>query len=110
MQKPCMNWETCMNRDPTVIARTKISAETLAEIINSFVEPISYKTMVFFTLFIASFMVLSNLAFHFARSRVPPYTATSSAGHPGHHPQQVPVIPPHAAQHHHIAGGRLTRR
>ncbi|KAG5462821.1 MAG: hypothetical protein BJ554DRAFT_3411, partial [Olpidium bornovanus] len=36
---------TCMYRDPTVVGRAKVSAETFAEIINSFVEPISYKTM-----------------------------------------------------------------
>lgn len=35
-----------MNRDPTVVGRAKVSAETFAEIINSFIEPISYKTMV----------------------------------------------------------------
>jgi len=35
-----------MNRDPTVVGRARVSAETFAEIINSFIEPISYKTMV----------------------------------------------------------------
>jgi Di-sulfide bridge nucleocytoplasmic transport domain len=35
-----------MNRDPTVVGRARVSAETFAEIVNSFIEPISYKTMV----------------------------------------------------------------
>lgn len=35
-----------MNRDPTQVGRARVSAETFAEIINSFIEPISYKTMV----------------------------------------------------------------
>lgn len=35
-----------MNRDPTVVGRINIIAETFAGVINSFVEPISWKTMV----------------------------------------------------------------
>lgn len=46
MEKACSAWEKCMNRDPTVVGRARVSAETFAEIINSFIEPISYKTMV----------------------------------------------------------------
>ena len=46
MEKACMAWEKCMNRDPSVVGRARVSAETFAEIINSFIEPISYKTMV----------------------------------------------------------------
>src|SRR5438477_162722 len=46
MEKACLAWEKCMNRDPTVVGRARVSAETFAEIVNSFIEPISYKTMV----------------------------------------------------------------
>ena len=46
MEKACLAWEKCMNRDPNVVGRARVSAETFAEIINSFIEPISYKTMV----------------------------------------------------------------
>lgn len=42
----CSNWELCMNRDPNAVRRAKLSARTFAEILNSFVEPISLKTMV----------------------------------------------------------------
>lgn len=59
----CNAWASCMNRDVVVAQyvslfdfilvlvtnmclRAKVSAETIAEIINSFVEPISYKTLV----------------------------------------------------------------
>lgn len=42
----CDNWERCMNRDPQGVGRAKLSAHAIAEIVNSFVEPISYKTMV----------------------------------------------------------------
>ena len=39
MEKPCLTWEKCMNKDPTVVGRARVSAETFAEIINSFIEP-----------------------------------------------------------------------
>jgi hypothetical protein len=42
----CDNWERCMNRDPQRVGRAKLSAHAIAEIVNSFIEPISYKTMV----------------------------------------------------------------
>ena len=35
-----------MQRDPTIIGRTNVMAETFAGVINSFVDPISWKTMV----------------------------------------------------------------
>ena len=46
MNNACLIWERCMNRDPAVVGRARVSAETFALIINSFIEPISYKTMV----------------------------------------------------------------
>lgn len=49
MESLCNNWESCMNRDPHKVARAKISAHTFAEIFNSFIEPISYKAMVYFS-------------------------------------------------------------
>lgn len=35
-----------MNRDPTVVGRAQVGAETFAGVVNSFVDPISWKTMV----------------------------------------------------------------
>ena len=46
LETVCSNWELCMNRDPNSVKRAKLSAHTFAEILNSFVEPISLKTMV----------------------------------------------------------------
>lgn len=42
----CASWETCMNRDPTIVGRAKVGAELIAEVVNGFVEPISWKTLV----------------------------------------------------------------
>jgi hypothetical protein len=47
METVCNAWEKCMQRDPKVVGRARVSAHTFAEIFNSFVEPISYKAMVF---------------------------------------------------------------
>lgn len=46
MVQQCAKWEACMNRDPAVVGRAKVSAELIAEVVNSFVEPISWKTLV----------------------------------------------------------------
>lgn len=70
MEKACVQWENCMNRDPAVVGRAKVSAETFAEIINSFIEPISLKTMAFFSILVFGFLFLSNYAFGYARSKV----------------------------------------
>jgi len=45
LESVCNNWELCMNRDPSAVKRARLSAHTFAEIFNSFVEPISLKTM-----------------------------------------------------------------
>jgi len=43
----CESWETCMNRDPKKVGgRAKVGAETMAEVVNGFVDVISWKTMV----------------------------------------------------------------
>ena len=67
MEVVCNNWEKCMNRDPSMVGRARVSAHTFAEIFNSFVEPISYKAMVCLSepeiptceIFIASHAVMS---------------------------------------------------
>ena len=46
MESMCSSWEKCMNRDPTMVGRARVSAQTFAEIITSFADRISYKTMV----------------------------------------------------------------
>ena len=44
----CDEWELCMTRDARAISRSKISAYTVGEIANGFIEPLSYKFMVSF--------------------------------------------------------------
>lgn len=46
LEAVCDSWAHCMNRDARSVGRAKISAHTFAQIFNSFIEPISYKAMV----------------------------------------------------------------
>lgn len=45
MESMCNSWQKCMDRDPAMVGRARVSAQTFAEIITSFAEGISYKTM-----------------------------------------------------------------
>lgn len=45
MIEPCRQWLQCLYT-PAWIGKTKVLAETFAEIANGFVDTISYKTMV----------------------------------------------------------------
>lgn len=42
----CEKWDTCMNRDPSNVGVATLGAHTYGEILNSFVDPISFKSMV----------------------------------------------------------------
>ncbi|KAK5118129.1 hypothetical protein LTR62_004176 [Meristemomyces frigidus] len=64
MGQMCDNWDRCMNRDPAKIGRAKVSAHTFAEIFNSFMEPISYKAMIFTFLLVFGCFGISNLALY----------------------------------------------
>lgn len=69
MEAACAAWETCMNRDPKVVGRARVGAETFADIINSFVDSISLKTMLFSTLMIGLLVVLTNSALFNLRAK-----------------------------------------
>ena len=56
MAQQCGIWETCMQRDPTVIGRAKVGAELIAEVVNGFVEPISWKTLVSYSTIVVRFV------------------------------------------------------
>ncbi|KAL0227452.1 hypothetical protein RCL1_003596 [Eukaryota sp. TZLM3-RCL] len=60
LQHLCQEWATCMNRDPSRVEITSISVKAVAEALNSFIEPISYKTMVFIALLVFIICVSSN--------------------------------------------------
>ncbi|KAI0825385.1 Di-sulfide bridge nucleocytoplasmic transport domain-containing protein [Trametes gibbosa] len=93
MAHQCATWETCMNRDPTKIGRARIGLEVLGEVLNSFVEPISWKALAFtivslgsLTLFVNSVLTLFrsrvNPATHLAPAHVPPYPMAPTVPYP----------------------------
>ena len=68
MDKLCRTWEVCMNRDPAVVGTGRLSAKTFGEIFNSFIEPISLKTMLFLFLCLLGIMFVVRYSFSFLRS------------------------------------------
>lgn len=69
LKTQCDHWERVMAQDPMKIARAKVSAHTFAEIFNSFIEPISYKAMLFTALMIFGCFAVSNFAFGVLRNK-----------------------------------------
>ncbi|ANZ77219.1 BA75_04166T0 [Komagataella pastoris] len=63
LEKSCLAWEKCMNRDPALVGRAKLGAETFAEIIDGFVKPISWKTIFFLLLLFLGSLILANTTF-----------------------------------------------
>ncbi|TYJ57795.1 hypothetical protein B9479_001405 [Cryptococcus floricola] len=86
MDAPCRAWDACMNRDPTVMGRINIIAEVFAGVINSFVEPISWKTMSFTVVTLTFLVILTNSALFNLRAR---------ASHNDTPPPVAPFWPPH---------------
>lgn len=88
----CSEWSECMNRDPAAVKRARLSAHTFAEIFNSFVEPISLKTMVFSILVVGIALFINNATFTIYRK---------SQEHSNEHryPSAQFPHPPHAAQY-----------
>ena len=74
MFQPCGEWEICMNRDPSKIGRARIGAQLLAEIVNAFVENISWKTFVSILWCFDSFVDPSP-------KTIPPSSSPSSHSH-----------------------------
>lgn len=58
-----------MNRDPRVVGRARVGAETFAGVINSFVDPISWKTMGFTLVTLTFLIVLTNSALFNLRAK-----------------------------------------
>ncbi|KAI9750994.1 MAG: hypothetical protein M1835_001297 [Candelina submexicana] len=88
METVCNNWKSCMDRDPNAVGRARVSAHTFAEIFNSFIEPISYKAMIFSLVLVFGCIAISNMAFSIFRSKANPHPPASYAQPQQHHPQQ----------------------
>ncbi|EXX53593.1 Brl1p [Rhizophagus irregularis DAOM 197198w] len=113
LEKVCSQWEKCMNRDPTVLARAKISAEALGEIINNLMEQFSYKTMLFMIAIVLA-ILLSRAIIEMIKTRIfNNYSSQETPHtHSGMHP--ISVSPRHmtpmqthpmASMQHHMSPG-----
>jgi hypothetical protein len=80
LKRQCKEWETCMNRDPMTLGRARVVAELIAEVVNGFVEPISWKTLGFTLTSLGFLTVFINTLLSLYRSR--------------HQPPPVAAVPP----------------
>ncbi|PVF93420.1 hypothetical protein CPB86DRAFT_715486 [Serendipita vermifera] len=86
----CADWESCMQRDPSGIGRAKVVAETIGEVINSFVEPISWKTLGFGLISLGFLITLINVLFSFYRGRIAPEHIMHPQVHPSTGATHIP--------------------
>lgn len=111
LEVPCTQWEHCMNRDPRLVGRAQVSAETFGSIVESFLRPIGIKSMLFLICVFAGSFVLVNGVFasrigprfvaHAAEAgqNTAPASAPASSGMPSspfkmrHQAQQLPPAP-----------------
>lgn len=108
-----------MNRDPKVVGRARVGAETFAGVINSFVDPISWKTMGFTVVTLSLLIVLTNSALFNLRAKhaqaavprepqYPPWMYQGQLGQLG--PGMVPaqgLMPPGSDEPQGVAGKAL---
>ncbi|KAG0703049.1 Di-sulfide bridge nucleocytoplasmic transport domain-containing protein [Suillus ampliporus] len=99
MIQQCASWKTCMDRDPTTVGHARVGAELIAEVVNGFVEPISWKTLAFTLTSLSFLTVFVNSLFSLYRSRHE--AAHSSPTYPG-----PPITP---FPHHYLPSGPTPR-
>ncbi|KAJ5691868.1 nuclear envelope protein Brr6 [Penicillium macrosclerotiorum] len=85
LQLKCEQWLNCMNQDPSRVAQAKVSAHAMAEIINNFIEPISWKAIMFFLASLATVTVISNWTFRSFRNHLSQEDYVRHNYPPAHH-------------------------
>ncbi|GAA5989662.1 hypothetical protein JCM10908_000579 [Rhodotorula pacifica] len=88
LEGKCNEWEECMNREVVVVGKTRVVAETLAEVVNGFVDVISFKTMLFVVLTLGLTIYGSSVALSILPSRATSASSSAGLASPG-------VPPPH---------------
>ncbi|KAJ5152664.1 uncharacterized protein N7482_009142 [Penicillium canariense] len=68
LKRSCAIYQVCMDQDPTHVGRVKLSAHTMAQIINSFIDPISWKAITFFLATIGTMVLANNWSFRYFRN------------------------------------------
>ncbi|KAJ1557928.1 hypothetical protein HK405_014825, partial [Cladochytrium tenue] len=103
VQALCAEWELCMVRDPREVGRLQVGAETIAEILNKLIEPMTYKTMVFGSVlfFGTLFLWLTSPSLSSLRVAPPGGAAVAAAGA---WPWSSRTVPPASARFHPDSG------
>lgn len=81
-----------MNRDPKVVGRARVGAETFAGVINSFVDPISWKTMGFTLVTLTFLIILTNSALFNLRAKHQQNHAPAPPNHQQMYPPYMPAL------------------
>lgn len=63
LELTCLEWEQCMNRDPQQLAKSRITAEILAEVLNSFFNNLSWKSLFLLLCFLFGSAIVTLLSF-----------------------------------------------
>lgn len=90
MESICNSWEKCMQRDPTMVGRAKVSAHTFAEIINNFFQPISAKAMISLCVLFLGCLAVNNFTMYLFRHKT---HSSPMPPQPPQYPQQHPSTP-----------------
>jgi hypothetical protein len=93
----CNTWAKCKNRDPMKVARAKVSAQSFAEIFNSFVDALSWKAITVVGAFVLGGLLVSNVAFSKLRN-------VTSTQQPWAHPYAYQPPPPTPQTHRQFSG------
>ncbi|CAE6469456.1 unnamed protein product [Rhizoctonia solani] len=94
MKQFCDDWKRCMQRDASVVGRARVAAETLAEVVNGFVEPISWKTLGFSVSTLAFLVLFINISASLMRPAPPPAPQPEYQAPPYPYHAPYAVMPP----------------
>ncbi|CAE6462862.1 unnamed protein product [Rhizoctonia solani] len=103
MKQFCDEWARCMKRDASIVGRTRVAAETLAEVVNGFVEPITWKTLGFSVSTLAFLVLFINVSASLMRPAPPPQPEYQAPAYP--YPAHYGVMPPEWGSKHLGNGG-----
>ncbi|KAF8486703.1 Di-sulfide bridge nucleocytoplasmic transport domain-containing protein [Gautieria morchelliformis] len=91
----CQEWKACMDRDASIVGRTRLLAELIGEVINGFMEPITWRTMIFLTTALTMGIALINTLLMFYRARHAPI---NNSPPPPPNPMMYGALPPYWGQ------------
>ncbi|CCX08306.1 Di-sulfide bridge nucleocytoplasmic transport domain-containing protein [Pyronema domesticum] len=95
MELSCQEWERCMNQDPTKVGRAKVSARTIAEILNGFVNELHWKTLGLIAFLVTICWLAGNLVGRNSNPVPPPQMYPPSTPH--HAPPTPYAATPYSA-------------